>query len=173
MADEIRDLLQQVLSQIDDPNQGLPQEVFYFVSQLTPLINVDLLIQNKAGQTLLTWRDDKFYGPAWHIPGGIIRFKEKIEDRIAKVADTELGCKVKFDEQPIRVTPLVSSSRNVRGHFISLLYTCELVSQPDTKRQYLGEKPFAGQWSWHDGAPTELLSVHEPFRRFIDVAKPA
>ena len=173
MADEIHDLLQKVIAQIEDPHQGLPQEVFYFVSQLTPMVNVDLLIQNKAGQTLLTWRDDKFYGPAWHIPGGIIRFKEKIEDRIAKVADTELGCKVKFDEQPISVTPLVSPNRNVRGHFISLLYLCELVSPPDIKRQYVGEKPYAGQWSWHDGAPAELLGVHEPFRRFIDVAKPA
>ena len=168
MADEIHDLLQKVIAQIEDPHQGLPQEVFYFVSQLTPMVNVDLLIQNKAGQTLLTWRDDKFYGPAWHIPGGIIRFKEKIEDRIAKVADTELGCKVKFDEQPISVTPLVSSSRNVRGHFISLLYSCELVSPPDIKRQYVGEKPYAGQWSWHDCAPNDLLSAHEHFRRLID-----
>ena len=89
-------LLDEALKHIPNSKTGLPQEAFYFVSQLTPMINVDLLVKNKLGQTLLTWRDDKFYGPAWHIPGGIIRFKEKIGDRINKVAENELGCKVYF-----------------------------------------------------------------------------
>lgn len=65
----LSELLDQVREQIPNAKQGLPQEVFYFVSELTPLINVDLLIKDKSGRTLLTWRDDKFYGPAWHIPG--------------------------------------------------------------------------------------------------------
>jgi len=168
MADVIANALEKVLSHMEDPRKGLPQDIFYFVSQVTPLINVDLLIKNNAGQTLLTWRDDNFYGPAWHIPGGIIRFKEKIEDRIAKVAETELGCKVAFHGQPIQVTPLINQTRDIRGHFISLLYSCELITEPDVKRKYIGEEPSAGQWSWHDGAPGKLLSVHEPFRSFID-----
>ncbi len=72
------------------------------------MINVDLLIKNKQGQTLLTWRQDRFYGPAWHIPGGIIRFKESIEDRIAKVAETELGCQVRFSAEPVNVRSMIN-----------------------------------------------------------------
>ena len=48
---------------IQDSRGGLPDEIFYLVSRLTPLINVDLLIVNKNNEKLLTWREDKFYGP--------------------------------------------------------------------------------------------------------------
>lgn len=165
-------LLDQALQQIPDAKIGLPQEAFYFVSQLTPMINVDLLIKNKQGQTLLTWRKDRFYGPAWHIPGGIIRFKESIEDRIAKVAETELGCQVRFSAEPVNVRSMINKERDIRGHFISLLYLCELESAPDPGKQCLTPDPQNGEWAWHYKAPKNLLSVHESFRVFIDETPP-
>jgi len=172
VADQLSSLLEQVLHQVPDPKVGLPQEVFYFVSQLTPLINVDLLIKNKSGQTLLTWRQDRFYGPAWHIPGGVIRFKENIEDRITKVAETELGCRVRFSPKPINVRNMINRERDVRGHFISLLYLCELEGSPDPARACKTSEPEGGQSAWHKQAPSNLLSVHEPFRVFIDETPP-
>jgi ADP-ribose pyrophosphatase YjhB (NUDIX family) len=170
---EIYRLLDQVLEHLPDSKQGLPQEVFYFLSQLTPLINVDLLIKDKAGRTLLTWRDDNYYGPAWHIPGGVIRFKELIEDRIIKVAESELGASVRFAPEPINVRGLIHPERDIRGHFISLLYLCELTSKPDPLRSFeTGYSPKHGQWAWHERAPNDLLRVHEPFRKFIDETLP-
>ena len=59
---------------------------FLLVSQLTPLVNVELLIDDKEKGSLLTWRHDEFYGPGWHLPGGIVRFKELASTRIKKVA---------------------------------------------------------------------------------------
>ena len=168
MADQLSSLLDQALQYVHDAKVGLPQEVFYFVSQLTPLVNVDLLIKNKSGQTLLTWRQDRFHGPAWHIPGGVIRFKENIEDRIAKVAETELGCRVRFSPKPINLRNMINCERDVRGHFISLLYLCEIEDFPDPARAYQTAMPTAGQWAWHDKAPENLLGVHEPFRVFIN-----
>ena len=166
-------LLELALEHISNSRQGLPQEAFYFVSQLTPLVNVDLLIKDKVGRTLLTWRDDRFHGPAWHIPGGIIRFKELIEDRVVKVAQSELGASVKFDPDPINVRGLINSERDVRGHFISLLFLCELTSEPDVGRSCEENvPPKRGQWAWHNGAPKNLLRVHEPFRKFIDETSP-
>lgn len=165
-------LLDQALEQIPDAKIGLPQEAFYFVSRLTPMINVDLLIKNKQGQTLLTWRQDRFYGPAWHIPGGIIRYKESIEDRIAKVAETELGCQVRFSAEPVNVRSMINKERDIRGHFISLLYLCELESAPDPEKQCLTPDPQNGEWAWHYKAPKNLLSVHESFRVFIDETPP-
>lgn len=172
MSSELGALLDEALLQIPDPRNSLPTEAFYFVSQLTPLINVDLLIKNKEGQTLLTWRHDQFYGPAWHIPGGIIRFKEKIEDRIAKVAETELGCRVRSAETPLYVRPMINPHRNVRGHFISLLYLCALESEPDPAKMCKTSPPKVGDWIWHDRSPENLLSVHESFRVFIDETQP-
>ena len=48
---------------IRDPSQGLPEEIFQFVSSIVPMINVDLLIKNEKGQTLLIWREDEFFPP--------------------------------------------------------------------------------------------------------------
>ena len=42
----------------------------------------------------MTWRDDKYSGKGWHLPGGIIRFREKINQRIANVGKTELNIKI-------------------------------------------------------------------------------
>lgn len=171
MANKLSVLIDEVLRHIPDAKTGLPQEVFYFVSQLTPMVNVDLLIKNKKGQTLLTWRQDQFYGPAWHIPGGIIRFKEKIEDRIAKVAETELGCQVSFLPEALHFRQIICE-RNIRGHFISLLYLCELASEPEPSRQCHSQSPAHGEWAWHDKAPDNLLVAHEPYRLFIDETPP-
>lgn len=168
MNNDLKLILDKVLQLVPDSRQGLPEELFYFVSTLTPMVNVDLLIKDAAGKTFLTWREDKFYGAGWHIPGGIIRFKEKIEDRIKKVAETEVGCDVTFNPIPIAVKGLVCEDRDIRGHFISLLYACQLKGAPDLSRSFISKKPLVGQWLWHEKAPKNLLKAHETFRKFID-----
>ena len=170
MNSKLSKLFEKALELIPNPKNGLPQEAFYFVSQLTPLINVDLLIKNNTGQTLLTWREDKFYGPAWHIPGGIIRFKESIEDRILMVSKCELGCNVEFNPDPINVRSQINNERNIRGHFISLLFLCRITSELDNSKRFIAKNkyPSQGQWAWHNCAPKNLLSIHESFRKFID-----
>lgn len=172
MSEDLKFHLDKVLEHIQTAKDGLPLDVFYFVSQLTPLINVDLLIKNKKGQVLLTWRDDRFYGPAWHIPGGIIRFKEKIEDRIQKVALLELSATVNFAPEPINIRTLINQDRDVRGHFISILFLCELTSDLPFDRAFIGGDPKPGEWAWHNGAPKNLLKVHESFRKYIDETTP-
>lgn len=169
----LSELLKQVSLRIKDPRQGLPDEVFYFISQLTPLVNVDLLIKNEAGQTLLTWRDDDFYGPGWHIPGGIIRFKENAHTRIQKVAQQELGVTVQCAPTPLAVKEIMAKDRDVRGHFISLLFECRLTEQPS--EQFKADsvsvaKP--GQWLWHTGCPDNLIEQHKfLYSEFIGVPK--
>lgn len=167
MGNDISSLITELRRYIQDPKVSLPDELFYFISSVTPMINVDLLIKDCHGRTLLTWRDDRFHGPAWHLPGGIIRFKEKIEDRIYKVAETELGCSVSFAPNPIHVQGMINCERDIRGHFISLLYLCKLESEPNLADKSLA-LPQHGQWSWHDISPSNLLKVHETYRVFID-----
>ena len=75
-AQKISDAVLVINACLPDSKLGLPDDIFYLVSRLTPMINVDLLIVNEQNEKLLTWREDQFYGPGWHIPGGIIRFKE-------------------------------------------------------------------------------------------------
>jgi ADP-ribose pyrophosphatase YjhB (NUDIX family) len=152
---------------IKDPSKGLPEDVFLFVSRITPIINVDLLIKNDQNQTLLTWRDDGYYPPGWHIPGGIIRYKETIAERINAVADSELGAKVEFKKDPLAINQVIIPSRRDRGHFISLLYECKLVSSPDERLRFKEGTLMPGAWAWHNGCPREIITVHEMYRKYL------
>jgi len=143
----------------------LPEDLFLFVSRVTPLVNVDLLIKDGQNRTLLTWRDDQFYGSGWHVPGGIVRYKERTEDRIRKVAQEEIGSPVEFDPAPAAVLESFSDQRH-RGHFISLLYRCRLCGEPDPVRRADG-LPQRGQWKWHCDCPDDLLPVQQMYARFL------
>lgn len=168
-------LVTQLLTLTGNPREGLPAPVFRLISQLTPLVNVDLLIQDSAGRTLLTWRADEFYGPGWHIPGGIIRFKENAATRIAQVAQGELGCTVDFDPTPITLREVMASERDIRGHFISLLYRCRLKTPPapGLAADVTTQLPLTnGQWQWHESCPPDLIRAHHMYRPWIAAASP-
>jgi hypothetical protein len=47
-------LIDNLEASIPDPLTGLPEDLFLFVSRITPIINVDLLIKNESDHTLLT-----------------------------------------------------------------------------------------------------------------------
>ncbi|MGA8029523.1 MAG: NUDIX domain-containing protein [Bryobacteraceae bacterium] len=143
------------------PGEDLPEELFLFVSRVTPLVNVDLLIKDEEQRTLLTWRDDDYYGAGWHVPGGIIRYKERAEDRVRKVAETEIGCAVEFDPTPEKVVESIAEQRN-RGHFVSLLYRCRLAGEPDPARR-AGKSPKRGEWAWHSRCPAELIAAQQMY----------
>ncbi|MGA2253951.1 MAG: NUDIX hydrolase [Thermoguttaceae bacterium] len=153
---------------ISSASGGLREDVFLLVSRLLPLVNVDLLVQDESGRTLLTWRDDEFYGPGWHVPGGIIRFQEPLADRIRKTAKIELGTDVEFAPEPIAVRESIDPKRQSRGHFVSLLYRCTLLGPPAAELQYRKGVPAAGQWSWHAVCPPDMIDVHRHYAEFID-----
>jgi colanic acid biosynthesis protein WcaH len=164
---ECSDLVARLENSIPDPHQGLPEEVFLFLSRITPLINVDLLIKDDQGGTLLTWRDDGFPPPGWHVPGGIIRFKETAATRIQAVARRELGAEVVFEPAPVAVNEIIHPTRKIRGHFISLLYRCHLTVPPDATRCYRTGTPKPDDWMWHSVYPLDMIPVHEIYRPFF------
>ena len=86
-----------------NPEEGLGTEVFCFASTLMPVINVDLLTINDKKEILLSWRNDPHCGTGWHVPGGCIRFMERIEKRIQETAKTEIGTNVASTRDPIRI----------------------------------------------------------------------
>ena len=151
---------------IGDPQGGLPEEVFLFVSRITPLVNVDLLIQDATGRTLLTWRDDEFFGTGWHVPGSVIRYREMAAHRIHACARQELGAEVSFENVPLLVAEYMSD-RNSRGHAISLLYRCTLLTPPGENTRARSDPPSPGEWRWHVGCPPDLLSGQAHYRRFL------
>ncbi len=163
----MKKIIEELKSKINNPEIGLPEEVFLFLTCITPVINVDLLIKNTNSHTLLTWRDDGIESPGWHIPGGIIRYKETIHDRIKAVAMLELGSSVNFKTEPLAINEFINPSRKVRGHFISLLYECTLITPPNQNIGYRVGVPKPGEWAWHNKCPDDIISIHKIYRKFI------
>jgi ADP-ribose pyrophosphatase YjhB (NUDIX family) len=164
--DALRNSIEALEAAVGDPRRGLPEDVFRFISRITPLITVDLLIQDDRSRTLLTWRDDEFYGPGWHLPGGIIRYKESAADRIRACAREELDADVSSDPGPLLVSESMRE-QDTRGHHISLLFRCRLLSPPDAGRRAASDPPPSGRWRWHDRCPPDLLEVQRPYARFF------
>lgn len=151
--------------QVPNPSLGLPDEVFFYISRTTPLVNVDLLIKDENGRTLLSWRNDQYCGQGWHVPGGIVRFKETMRKRLEKVAETEIGAKIKFKPKPIAVNELILKQKT-RGHFISFLYKGYLSSSFMPKNKGL-EETDAGYLKWYELCPDNLLKSQKIYRVYI------
>jgi colanic acid biosynthesis protein WcaH len=166
VTNDLRDHAGAILDAVSDASSGLPDDVFRLVSALTPLANVDLLIQDDRSRTLLTWRDDELFGTGWHVPGGIIRYKETMAGRIRACAREELGADVIVDDVPLMVMETFAAHRT-RGHHISLLFRCRLAGAPDERLRAVADPPLPGQWRWHSGPPENLLAMQLPYAPFL------
>jgi len=153
---------------VGDATRGLPEDVFLFATCITPMVNVDLLIRDAQNRVLLTWRQDRHHGQGWHVPGGIIRLRERIADRLAAVAKLELGAQVSAGTTPVAVHEFIDQSAIERSHFISFLYACQFVTPPDEVMRHRGGNPQVGVWQWFDRCPDDLLPVQEIYRAHID-----
>lgn len=151
---------------IDNPRNGLPEDVFLFATEITPMVNVDLLIRDDEGRILLAWRDDDIYGAGWHVPGGIIRIKESFSERIQKTAEIELGCNVIVGTTPLEVVPIICQDMEVRGHFISFIYECKLPKDYKINNGKLSRYE-RGYLEWHKKFPREMLEVHGFYRKYF------
>ena len=155
---------------IDNAAVGLREELFRFVSRLTVMVNIDLLVKDELNRVLLSWRDTEFSGAGWHVPGGIIRYKESLEDRIRKVAQSEIGTVVDFDSNPVAINQIIKN-HTTRGHFISILYICSLPSDFTPDNGSLSETE-PGFLKWHEKCPDNLIEVHDVlYREHIEATR--
>ena len=158
----MKKLIEKIESHVKNPSKGLPEDIFYLAGRLTPFINVDLLVQDDLGRTLLSWRDESLFEnnlrSAWHIPGGIIRLRETISERLHKVAMNEMrGKLISFSKEPLKVGQFIDHHRKNRSHHIGLLYKCKLEDnyEIDNKNLNFGDSGFL---EWHSSPPDDFHS---------------
>lgn len=150
-----------------DPTEGLPESLFVFSTSIVPTVNIDLFIHDNTNRILLSWRDDIFCGHGWHIPGGCVRLKEKLIDRVRKTSIDEIGTEVIFNPVPIMVSEDIEDQNRPqldnqleRCHCISLLYECMLPQNYCIRDQGRHENE-AGYLKWFDKIPSTLLECHK------------
>ncbi len=172
LSDSINKLKISIRDNNIDPKKGLGTELFLMTSSLTPIINVDLFVVDSRNRILLSWRDDQYCGTGWHIPGGCLRFKEKLEERIQKTAFSELGTEVSFEAPPMAVLENIANdyrtvveNDDIRAHFISLLYKCR-VDDADKIINCDG-KHVVGHLKWFEYLPEDFIDIQYYYRPII------
>jgi len=73
----------------------LPNEIFEIVLENSPLVSVDLILENEKNQFLLGRRRNQPAKGFWFVPGGRIRKGELIIDALKRVALEEVGLIIK------------------------------------------------------------------------------
>ncbi|RJT27305.1 GDP-mannose mannosyl hydrolase [Buttiauxella izardii] len=69
----------------------LSAEDFSTVVRSTPLISIDLIVENQAGEFLLGLRTQRPAQNFWFVPGGRVQKDETLERAFARLTEAELG----------------------------------------------------------------------------------
>ena len=143
----------------------LPQHLFNYVSSITPLVNVELVIVCPSNSVILTWRDDGLYGPGWHLPGGVLRHKELLIDRIRLVASSECSIESFSSCSFLQINQVMNPNRDLRGHFISLVYGVTIDYIPSISQSDLRN----GSMRLFSSPPDNLIKQHRRYKRLIEL----
>lgn len=151
-----------------DGKRGLPEELFLAVSEIIPIANVDLMVLNSDRQILLSWRDDNYAGTGWHLPGGCIRYKETMLERVQKTAVAELGVEVAVNPEPITVRDAILGKDDqyprIRAHHLAVLFECFLPETFSVENANIGKtQKTVGFLKWFDRIPEDMLAIHEVY----------
>ena len=69
----------------------LEKQIFTTVIDSTPLVSIDLLIEDKHGQILLGYRNNRPAQGYWFVPGGRILKSESMDNAFKRLTLAELG----------------------------------------------------------------------------------
>ena len=78
--------------------EKLNPEDFTDIIEKTPLVSVDLIVENNQGQILLGMRTNEPAKDCWFVPGGRILKDELITEAVKRVAKEELAIEVPMDD---------------------------------------------------------------------------
>jgi len=76
----------------------LTNEQFTAVVASTPLVSIDFVVRNAAGQVLLGKRTNKPAQGFWFVPGGRILKDERMADAFKRLSETEFGTALSLEQ---------------------------------------------------------------------------
>lgn len=75
----------------------LDGDIFRTVVASTPLVSIDLVVENRRGEILLGLRNNRPAQGYWFVPGGRILKNESLNAAFARLANVELGVELQRD----------------------------------------------------------------------------
>ncbi|MEN3751920.1 GDP-mannose mannosyl hydrolase [Mangrovibacter yixingensis] len=76
----------------------LSREAFATVVESTPLISIDLVVENERGEYLLGRRNNRPAQGYWFVPGGRVQKDETLANAFERLTEGELGCKLPMEQ---------------------------------------------------------------------------
>ncbi len=142
------------------PERGLSYFFFRLAGYMLPLINIELLIYDKQEKVVMSWRQKSKDVPVagWHLPGGIFRIGETIDQRVKRTAEIEVGAIID-SWRIIGITETILPIRISRRHFISLLVECDMKDK---------NLPLANDIKFFRKAPENIILNHKRYAPIID-----
>ena len=113
----------------------LSKSDFIQIVKSSPLISIDLIIQNEKEEVLLGWRTNLPAQHFWFVPGGRIRKDEKFRDAFSRIVKTETGMDKGLEEAEFHgIYEHIYPGENFAGeanfgtHYIVIAYRIRLES---------------------------------------------
>ena len=76
----------------------LEKDIFTTVIRSTPLVSIDLIVEDSQGNVLLGMRNNRPAKGYWFVPGGRILKDETMQAAFTRLTETELGVKLKLND---------------------------------------------------------------------------
>lgn len=76
----------------------LSKEDFIAIVKNTPLVSIDLIIENSEGEILLGWRNNLPAKDYWFVPGGRIQKDENFRDAFRRILKSETGMERELED---------------------------------------------------------------------------
>lgn len=106
----------------------LPTAEFAAMVKNMPLIAIDLLVEDAAGNYLLGWRSNPPAQSSWFVPGGRIRKNETMQVAFQRITLTELGTTHHLEQAQFKgiyqhfYTENFLGEQGLSTHYITLAY---------------------------------------------------
>jgi colanic acid biosynthesis protein WcaH len=147
---------------------------FKTVINSSPLVSIDLLIENSQGQFLLGQRTNKPAQGFWFVPGGRIRKAESLADAFARLTLEELGMELSITDAKLQgpydhfYTDSVFGD-SISTHYVAIAYHLKLTAAIEA--QLVSQQlPVAQHHLYQWLSPESLLAmqaVHEHTKAYF------
>jgi len=104
--------------------QPLSIDEFKTICSKVTRLCVDLVIKTDQGY-LLTLRQKNGWIGQWHLPGGTVHYREKIEGAVKRIAKEELGIEVAIEKFVKYIEYFNEEKERGYGYSVSLVFLCK------------------------------------------------
>lgn len=143
---------------------------FLDIIDTTPLVAIDLIIENSAGNILLGKRVNRPAKNYWFVPGGRIRKNEKIADAMLRISSAELGSAIAIEKTHLLgnydhiYDDNAFAKQGINTHYVVLAYKAVLPSDavitPDEQHSEF-------KW-WTINDLTDAADVHQNTKAYFN-----